>query len=295
MSRFRLPLLALFCALLWGSSFPAIKYVYQIWDGRDDLGVRLVFAGVRFMLAGLLLVPIRGNPLRSLNLSNWRPLLALAFFQTFLQYLLFYNSLSVSGAVLTSLLVSSGSFWWVLLAPPVLKTPPPSRLQWAVLISSAAGITLAVWKPGAGAGDPLLGAALLLGASFSGAVAVLIVQKYLKGVRATHATALALFFGGSGLVLVSSPSLPNFLALLDWKIVFVTFYLASVSATAFSLWNRLAQQYSANVLSGYRFLIPLCAVILSATLIPGESFGFGTVSGGVIVIVSLVFLHRSQR
>ena len=50
-------LLALFCCVLWGSSYPAIKNGYALFDiAADDIASKLVFAGWRFLLAGLLLL-----------------------------------------------------------------------------------------------------------------------------------------------------------------------------------------------------------------------------------------------
>lgn len=293
-ARIELPVLAFVCAVLWGSAFPAIKNVYAHWGGGEPLGVRLLFAGTRFMLAGLLLVPVRGNPLQALRPGTVRPLAVIMLTQTFLQYVLFYNGLAVSGGVLGSLLVSAGSFWWVLLAPLILGQPKPTRRQWLALFVSAAGMTLAVWRPGAGAGDPVLGAILFLGSSLSGTLGAIAVAGLGSGVRATHATSLSLFFGGVLLALCGLGEVPRFVRLFDAKVAVLTLYLAVVSASAFSLWNHLVQRYSARILAGYRFLIPLCGVILSAAFVPGESIGWGAAVGGVLVAAALVHGARER-
>ena len=50
-------LLATLCCLLWGSAYPAIKSGYALLAiGRDDTASQLVFAGWRFVLAGVLLL-----------------------------------------------------------------------------------------------------------------------------------------------------------------------------------------------------------------------------------------------
>ncbi|MDG2124080.1 MAG: DMT family transporter [Verrucomicrobiales bacterium] len=290
----RVPLLVLVCAVLWGSAFPGIKYVYGEWGSEVGLEVRLAFAGFRFMLAGLMLVPLRGNPLVAVSSETWRGLVLLALSQTFVQYVLFYTGLAVSGGILGSLLVSAGSFWWVLLAPLILKTPRPTRLQWAGLVLCAVGMALAVWRPGAGAGDPLLGAGCFLGSSFSGAVGVVMMAKLGAGVRPTHATSLSLFSGGVLLALCGVRGWGDFFGLMEVKTTVVTVYLAAVSASAFALWNTLVKQYSANLLAGYRFLIPLSGVVLSAVFIPGEAVGLGTFLGGLLVVGAVVVVNRRR-
>ena len=51
--------LALLCCLLWGSSYPAIKTGYE-WFGiaAQDVPTKLVFAGWRFLWAGLALLAL---------------------------------------------------------------------------------------------------------------------------------------------------------------------------------------------------------------------------------------------
>lgn len=50
-------LLACLCCLLWGSATPAIKIGYEWFGiGASDVASRILFAGVRFVLAGVLTV-----------------------------------------------------------------------------------------------------------------------------------------------------------------------------------------------------------------------------------------------
>ncbi len=291
----RLPLLALFCALLWGTAFPGIKYVYAIWQGGDTLAVRLTFAGVRFMIAGLLLFPFCRRPGALLDRSTWGLLAVVMLGQTFFQYLCFYNGLSVSSGVLGALVMASSSFWWVLLAPLVLGTAGPTRLQWVTLGVCSVGIALAIWRPGAGAGRPVLGGVLFLGASVAGTGALLAVRKLGGRIGAASLTSFSLFAGGVLLALCGMPGWGDFLALVEPRVAVATVYLAGVSATAFGLWNRLAGEFSPNVLAGYRFLIPLCGTVLSASLVPGESVGWGAAVGGALVIGALAVQGRLTK
>jgi drug/metabolite transporter (DMT)-like permease len=48
---------ATLCCLLWGSSYPAIKSGYELFQiATDDIPSKVVFAGYRFLFAGLLLL-----------------------------------------------------------------------------------------------------------------------------------------------------------------------------------------------------------------------------------------------
>ncbi len=69
-------------------------------------------------------------------------------------------------------------------------------------------------------------------------------------------------------------------------------YLAFVSALGFGLWNHLTSLFPVNLLAGYRFLVPICAVVESSLFVSGESPGVGIWIGGVLVLAALVGLQR---
>lgn len=49
--------IAIFCSILWGSAFPALKVSYvELNMIPDDAMAKVVFAGMRFLLAGLILL-----------------------------------------------------------------------------------------------------------------------------------------------------------------------------------------------------------------------------------------------
>ena len=48
---------ALLCCLLWGSAFPCIKIGYKLFEiGANDTFTQVLFAGVRFTVAGALVI-----------------------------------------------------------------------------------------------------------------------------------------------------------------------------------------------------------------------------------------------
>lgn len=292
-TRARILGIVLFCSILWGSAFPAIKHVYDIW-AMDSMSTRLLFAGIRFIIAGLLVLVLirRPAPWERIRRADWRLLLGFSLLQTVGQYLFFYLALSISSGILGSLLVSAGSFWWVLLAPHLLRTPPPTTRHYAILTMCAIGIIIAVYAPGAGAGNPLLGGVLFLASSLSGTLGVIVLQPLSKSLDVTTATGFSLFSGGIILCVLGIPSIGEIGAFADIRVAGTTLYLALVSATAFTLWNRLTRLYPVNILAGYRFLIPLSGVVQSALFISVESPGIGIYLGGSIVILGIYLLSR---
>lgn len=293
-----LPFAVLFCALLWGSAFPGIKGIYAAWaeNGIEPtFSNRLLVAGVRFAFAGFALLLIAKQPLLEWKRTSKCRVLSFALLQTFLQYLIFYTALAVSSATLGSLLTATGSLWWIILAPLLLKTAWPNRYQWLLIFLGVIGVLLAVYKPGAGSGDPILGAALFVLASLSGTLGVIVLQGIVPTMSSRAATGFSLFIGGFMLCIAGICAWPTFVTLFPGKVIFLTAYLALVSAAGFGIWNYLTTLFPVNLLAGYRFLIPICAVIESSLFVAGESPGIGIFAGGALVITSVICLQRMHK
>ena len=48
---------AMICCFLWGSAYPAIKIGYEVFNiAENDLSSKIVFAGYRFVLAGIIVL-----------------------------------------------------------------------------------------------------------------------------------------------------------------------------------------------------------------------------------------------
>jgi drug/metabolite transporter (DMT)-like permease len=289
---------SLICALLFGSAFPAIKTVYSHWDSRG-LEISLfsiwIFAGVRFMIAGVGLLCAAKQPFIELKNTPWRLIALSTLGQTLLQYLFFYLGVYASSGSLAALLAGSGSFWWMILAPVILKTPWPSRIQWAAVIFGFIGVAVAVYSPGSGASNPLLGAVLILTATFFGSIGIIIFSKIKPTMGSKAGSGFALLFGGIGLFLIGSPAIAELPQLFDAKIIFLTLWLAFVSAMGFALWNHLSTIYPVSLLASYRFLIPLCGVIESLIILKSESPGIGLLIGGPMILVSIYITQKFQK
>lgn len=53
--------LAVLATFLWGSAFPSVKLGYEIFKIQgDDIGSKLLFAGIRFAAAGLMVLAVLG-------------------------------------------------------------------------------------------------------------------------------------------------------------------------------------------------------------------------------------------
>ena len=118
-------LLALFCCFLWGSAFPGIKIGYRLMRiSSEDTASQIFYAGLRFTLAGILVILAGSVSERKLLIPKRKTIpkiLLLAAFQTYGQYLFFYIGLAHAPGVRASILEGVSSFVAILVAACVFR------------------------------------------------------------------------------------------------------------------------------------------------------------------------------
>lgn len=288
----------LLCALLWGSAFPGIKAVYLLWE-RGGLVPTASdcwwFAGVRFTLAGLMLLAVARKPWAEFRATSKKALFGFCVTQTFGQYLLFYLAISAASGSLAGLLSSLGSFWWMLLAPLIAGAPWPRLAQWLAIAVGGIGVAIAAGSEAAGMGrNPWIGTLLLLGSTGLGTLGLVQFGALKKTIGARAATGFSLLGGGLGLLLAGAGSFPKAALLMPPAAIGTTCWLAFVSAAAFAQWNHLSTLHPVPLLAGYRFLIPLAATVESMIFL-GERPGWAFAAGGMLILGSLVASQRLSR
>ncbi|MBQ8002824.1 MAG: DMT family transporter, partial [Clostridia bacterium] len=119
-------LLALVCCVLWGSATPCIKVGYEIFGiaGNDYMST-ILFAGVRFILAGILTILIGSfiakTPLLP-SMDTIKYVLALSLVQTVIQYVFFYIGHAYASGVTAAIVNGSNVFIAILVAAFVFRT-----------------------------------------------------------------------------------------------------------------------------------------------------------------------------
>ncbi len=141
--------LAIFCSLLWGSAFPVLKIGYvELQMAKDDTIAQIVFAGMRFFLAGVLILAflfITNRKQLFVKRSSIVILVLFGVIQTALQYFFFYNGLAKVSGMQGSILTSSGTFLAVFLAHFFYQD---DKLNWKKaigILTGIAGIIVANW------------------------------------------------------------------------------------------------------------------------------------------------------
>ena len=113
-------IIAAIATALWGSAIPAIKIGYELFGITESaVPVKLLFAGIRFFLAGLFVIAFNCIVHKSFiypRRDEIKSVIALGLVQTTLEYIFFYLSLVYLTGVKGSILNSIGNFFAVIIA-----------------------------------------------------------------------------------------------------------------------------------------------------------------------------------
>ena len=111
---------ALTAAIAWGWAFPLIKIGFSAFGITADMtGSKMLFAGIRFAAAGLIVLAVARSSGRSFKTDirrNWWFILVFALMNTALHYFFFYIGMSHSEGSRAAILNSLSTFLVVLLA-----------------------------------------------------------------------------------------------------------------------------------------------------------------------------------
>ena len=267
-------LLATLCCLLWGSSYPAIKNGFAMFALQpDDMAGKLVFAGWRCLLAGVLLLGIAvlsNKDIVALKPTNWAEIASLGLLQTSIMFVFFYVGLAYTSGVKSSVLNGTVSFFGVLLAHFIYRN---DRLTWAKSLGCLIGFggVLAV-NVNRGLLDfsfTLIGEGSMILSAFFMAAGMIYGKRVSQHMDSSLMTGYQLAFGGAVLLAVGYV-LGGELAHITLKSSLILGYLVLNSSVAYTLWSVLLKYNRVGMVSVFNFLVPIFGAMLSAIFL-GET------------------------
>jgi len=287
--------LAIIACLLWSSAFVGVKIGLKYHTP-------LQFAGIRFAISGLLLLPVIHNFKRFSKevKANFAYVCLIAFLQIILQYSLFYMGVNLVPASISAMIVGSSPLFVALVAHFYTFN---DRMDWqksgSILlgISGVAVITLGRKSLPSGAEIALSGVVLLLLNNLISGITNVVIAHKVQSISPMVLTSASLFIGGAVMFVISlpieglpqKPFPPEYYVSLAW--------LSFLSAAAISIWNTLLRRPKVKVseLNIWKFLIPVSGAILSWIILSNESPDGISVSGMILIGLSLVILYSSKR
>lgn len=284
--------LAIIACFLWSTAFVGIKIGLAYTTP-------LQFAGIRFFISGLMILPFIKNFGQQLQVAkqHYKVIIVLGLLQTTLLYALFYLGLERVPSALGAMLIGSGPLFAALVAHVVL---PDDRLSmsklWVILLGLVGIVVISLNKSNNIDGNyPYLwlGIVALLANNIVGGVGNVVVAKYGKKIPAMLLSSLSLIFGGFVLFVIaimvegvdmSWKPLPYYIS-LGW--------LSFLSACAITIWFSLLKRPQVKVsnLNTWKFIIPVLGAILSWVILPDEHPSFFALLGMGIIATALILFN----
>lgn len=314
---------ALAANFLWGSAFPGIKAGYALLAvTSDDTAAQLVFAGMRFTLAGLMLLffifvsgamkhPAPGTPyaapesreavsrLKSLFPGHgaFVPVIVLALFQTAIQYFFFYIGLARTPGVRGSIIEGTSPFFAILISSLIFRQERLTPRKIAGILIGFSGIIVinipALLASSASGASPA-GDILVMLSTVSAAFSQVFMKEFSR--RFSPVLLSAWQFAAGGLMLLAAGILSGgHLGIFPAAGVLLLFYLALVSAAAYSLWSLLLKYNPVSRVTAFSLLTPVFGVLLSFLILHEQTASPALLLTALALVCSGIFIVTRNR
>lgn len=291
--------IAILCTVLWGSAYPAIKTGYALLNiEAHDVASQMVFAGQRFLLAGIFLIILSVLFRRhtgTITKTKVRQIVVLGLTQTSLQYIFFYLGVAFATGVKASILNATGTFFSVLLAHFIYHN---DRLTQRKAIGCTVGF-LGVFIVNFNQSlldfqFSLLGEGSVIFAAFILAAASIYGKKISQGIDAMVMTAWQLAIGGLALLCVGY-LFGGHSGDFDFASLSLLIYLACLSSAAFALWSVLLKHNPVSMVTIFNFLIPVFGSSLSSLFLGETILEWKNMVALILVCSGIYLVTKSQK
>jgi len=295
-------LAASFCSFLWGSATPCIKIGYALFSiAPTDTATVILFAGVRFFIAGILTAIVGSLMERKFlfpaSKGAWGKVFVLSMFQTVIQYFFFYGGLTKASGVTSALTISTNVFASLLIAVFVFRQEKLSALKVVGCVVGFSGVALvnAFGSSGSDYHVSFLGEGFIFLSSicygFSGGFS----KKFSKTENPVMLSGYQFILGGFIMIVVGYLFGGRFSGFTP-KSVLLLGYLAFISACAYSLWGILLKYNDVSKVVIFGFLNPVFGVILSMIFLHerGQNAAIVAISL-VLVSIGIVVVNRKEK
>ncbi|MBQ2708053.1 MAG: DMT family transporter [Clostridia bacterium] len=294
-NRKLMPLFALICAFLWGCGYSVVKSGYAMWNvAADDVPAKILFAGIRFLLAGAMVLGWSRLTRRDVKDAAKLPgTLVMALFQTVLQYAFLYIALAHMTGSASSVLNQLGAFLLVLLLPLSDSSERMTRSKAAGCILGFAGLIL-INIDGLHFSFSLEGEGCIILSSITSAIGYVINRKLARrGYDPILLTGRQQLIGGAVLTLLGlvmgGRILPNGIGG-----VLIILYLAFSIAAAYVIWSVLLASNPVSDVTIYKFATPVFGVLNSAVILGEDIFNLRTIVSLAAVAGGILLVNRKR-
>lgn len=291
---------AVVSCFLWGSAYPMIKLGYREFKISSDMMTsQILFAGIRFTLAGILAV-ILGSIIKRKVLipkkSSIPMVLKLSMFQTVGQYFFFYIGLAHTTGVRASIVQGTNVFVVLVVASLIFRQEKLSFAKTIGCVIGFLGVALISLADGdIGEGNIIQGDLFVFISIVAYAFSSVLLKEYTKKEDPVILSGYQFIAGGLIMTLVGF-LMGGRLETVTARGVIDIIYLALVSAVAYSVWGVLMKYNPVSRISVYGFLTPIFGVILSIIFLnEGAGFGLLHLTALVLVCAGIIVVNKDNK
>jgi len=283
---------AIMACLLWSSAFVGIKIGLPYTTP-------IQFAGIRFFISGLLVLPVAwyfNRHLFSAFRKHIRFILLMGILQTFIQYALFYTGISKVPGATGAIVIGSGPLFIAIVAHFFMPGDRITTRKMIPILLGISGIALVSFgrNGGQNAQVQLIGVFVLIGNNIISGFSNVIVARETRDIPPLVLSSGSMIFGGVLLMLFSIPMEGIHFGPKPAEYYLSLGWLSMLSAVAISIWITLLKVPGVVVsnLNIWKFLIPVSGAILAWVILPEESPDLLSIAGMLVTGVALVMLNR---
>ncbi len=288
---------ALTAAIAWGWAYPLIKMgMGEFGISADMTGSKMLFAGIRFFISGLIILAIAQVTHRKFGIrratDSWFILLY-ALLNTTLHYAFFYFGLSHNAGARSAILNSMSVFTVVILACIFFKS---DKMTWRKAMGCVIGFLgiLALNIGGKESGSfTLLGDGMIILNALCGASASLLTRGLSKRVDVFVGTGYSLSIGGALLVIPALAMQGHLPIITPWGII-ILMLLIAISTVGFSLYNKLLSCNPVGKVAIYNSLIPVVGAVTSCLCL-GEPFYWKYLLAGALATAGIYIINKGKK
>lgn len=263
---------ALLCCALWGSATPFIKIGYELILPEKTVASTILFAGIRFMLAGILTILIYSIARKKFlypKKQNIDKVLKISAFQTVIQYIFFYIGLANTTGVKGTVASGSNAFFAILIASLIFKQEKLTIKKVIACVIGFAGVVL-INLNGLDFNMNFFGDCFVLFSAISYSISSVLVKIYSRDEDPVILSGYQFAIGGLFMILVGL-CMGGRVTFTTASAIGVLIYLAFLSAIAYSLWGVLLKYNPVSRVTIFSFMIPVFGVILSKLMLSEAS------------------------
>ena len=290
-------LFALSAAIAWGWAYPLIKLGFEEFGILPQMTAeKMLFAGVRFMIAGAIVLVIAAVTRRSfamLRSDGWWYVSFYGLLNTALHYAFFYIGLSHSAGARAAVLNSLGVFILVLLACLFFKSDKLTLNKVLGCLLGFAGVLALNAGGGESGGFTFMGDGMIVLNALCAAFAGLLTRGIAKRVDVFVGTGYSLAIGGVMLVipaLAMGATLPS-VTLMG---VLILALLVGISTMGFMLYNKLISCNPVGKVAIFNSLIPVVGAVTSCLCL-AEPFYWKYAVAALLAMAGIYVINRGKR